>query len=176
MSAAQTTQDVGFDPAITAVTACLINPAIGTGTVPDKQLNISVVGSSVEGIEVTGNLNPIPNGVLYGCTLSIAADVGTGTYSLSNTPGAVDTSGAPIPATTGTLGQLIVTTCTGDCDGNGTVTIGEVIKCVNMFLGQPFCSPANPALGCPVADINHDGVVSIGEVVQCVNRFLAGCL
>jgi len=55
------------------------------------------------------------------------------------------------------------------------VTIGEVIKCVNMFLGQPFCNPTNPALGCPVADANLNGSVSIGEVIQCVNRFLNGC-
>ena len=76
---------------------------------------------------------------------------------------------------TGTAAQVVVTTCTGDCNGDGIVTIGEVIKCVNLFLGQPFCNLADAKLSCPVADANMSGSVSIGEVVLCVNRFLAGC-
>jgi len=173
---AGTGNDIGFDADKFAFGTCTINPAIGTGTVPDKHLNTGATGPGLERIEVTGNLNLIPDGVLYGCTISIGTGVGAGTYALSNTPSAVDTSGAPIAATAGAPGHLIVTTCTGDCDGNGMVTIGEVVKCVNMFLGHPFCDPVNPALGCPVADSNLDGAVSIGEVVQCVNRFLGGCL
>jgi len=58
--------------------------------------------------------------------------------------------------------------CVGDCDGNAVVSIGEVSKCINMFLGQPLAL-------CPVSDANQDGHVSIGEVTQCVNRFLNGC-
>lgn len=75
----------------------------------------------------------------------------------------------------GAPGRIAVTTCTGDCDGDGQVTIGEVVKCINLFLGQPLCDTRDASLGCPVADSNLDGTVSIGEVVQCVNRFLSGC-
>ncbi len=52
----------------------------------------------------------------------------------------------------------------GDCDGNGTVTIGEVQRAINMFLG------AEP-IGCGV-DVNSNGSVSIGEVQQVINAFL----
>ena len=93
----------------------------------------------------------------------------------SNAPGASDLQGNDIPGVTGTAAQVVVTTCTGDCNGDGIVTIGEVIKCVNLFLGQPFCNLADAKLSCPVADANMSGSVSIGEVVLCVNRFLAGC-
>lgn len=58
----------------------------------------------------------------------------------------------------------------GDCDGDGEVSIGEVQKAVNMFLGlEP------PACG---ADCNGDGSVSIGEVQKVINAFLGlavGC-
>jgi hypothetical protein len=52
----------------------------------------------------------------------------------------------------------------GDCDGNGTVSIGEVQKAVNMFLGLE-------APGCG-ADCDAGGTVSIGEVQKVVNAFL----
>jgi PKD repeat protein len=52
----------------------------------------------------------------------------------------------------------------GDCDGSGTVSIGEVQKAINMFLGSL-------APGCGV-DANADGTVSIGEVQKVINAFL----
>ena len=52
----------------------------------------------------------------------------------------------------------------GDCDGDGAVSIGEVQKAINMFLG------ALPP-GCGV-DANGDGVVTIGEVQKVINAFL----
>jgi hypothetical protein len=69
----------------------------------------------------------------------------------------------------------VVTTCTGDCNGDGVVSIGEVVKCINMFLGQPLCSTTDPAANCPVADVNNDGQVSIGEIMQCINNLVGGC-
>jgi PKD repeat protein len=52
----------------------------------------------------------------------------------------------------------------GDCDGNGTVSIGEVQKAINMFLGVL-------APGCGV-DCNANATVSIGEVQKVINGFL----
>lgn len=171
---ASTTNDIGYDSNLFSVTQCTVNPAIGPGTTADKQLTSSPVSSGVERVQVYGNPNVIPNGSLYGDTIAIGAGVGVGTYPVSNAPAAADPSGTPL-AVTGKSGQIVVTTCTGDCDGSGVVSIGEVIKCVNLFLGQPFCNAGNPNLSCPVADANLNGGVSIGEVTQCVNRFLNGC-
>jgi hypothetical protein len=58
----------------------------------------------------------------------------------------------------------------GDCDGDGQVSIGEVQKAINMFLGLL-------PVGCGV-DCNGDGAVSIGEVQKVINVFLGlatGC-
>ena len=52
----------------------------------------------------------------------------------------------------------------GDCDGDGQVSIGEVQKAINMFLGLL-------PVGCGV-DCNGDGTVSIGEVQKVINAFL----
>ena len=95
-------------------------------------------------------------------------------YTVSNGAAATDGNGNALPVT-GSAGTLRVITCNGDCNGNGAVTLGEAVKAVNMFLGQPFCHPSDPARNCPVADTDADGHVSIGEVVQTVNRFLGGC-
>ena len=174
--AAGTSNDVGYDPSRFGVNSCQINPAIGTGTTPNKQLAEFSSSTTVERVGIFGfNTNPISDGLLFTCTVSIAASVPTGAYQLSNAPGASDLQGNDIPGVTGTAAQVVVTTCTGDCNGDGIVTIGEVIKCVNLLLGQPPCNLADARLSCPVADANIDGSVSIGEVVQCVNRFLAGC-
>ncbi len=52
----------------------------------------------------------------------------------------------------------------GDCNGDGMVSIGEVQRAINMFLGiePPGCN----------ADANGDGMVSIGEVQRVINAFL----
>ena len=52
----------------------------------------------------------------------------------------------------------------GDCDGDGSVSIAELQKAINMFLGavRPECG----------VDCDGDGAVSIGEVQKVVNGFL----
>lgn len=52
----------------------------------------------------------------------------------------------------------------GDCDGDGVVSIGEVQRAINMFLGI-----APPDCG---VDSDGDGVVSIGDVQRVINAFL----
>lgn len=170
---AAVSNDMGFDATQFSVNTCTINPTLADAPY-GKQL--SATGSpGAEQIQVGGNLNLLPDGLAYVCDIAIASTPTPGPHLLTNTPGATDTTGNPVPGVQGAAGQVIVTSCTGDCDGNGVVTIGEVVKCVNMFLGQPFCNATNATLGCPVADADLNGSVSIGEVVQCVNRFLGGC-
>jgi hypothetical protein len=58
------------------------------------------------------------------------------------------------------LGQMLP----GDCDGDGEVSIGEMQRAINMFLGV---EPANCG-----ADCNGDWEISIGEVQRVINAFL----
>jgi len=52
----------------------------------------------------------------------------------------------------------------GDCDGSGDISIGEVQRAINMFLGMEPVS-------CGV-DCDANGSVSIGEVQKVINGFL----
>ena len=54
----------------------------------------------------------------------------------------------------------------GDCDENGSISIGEVQRAVNMFLGfeAPECG----------VDGDSSGTVSVGEVQAVINGFLGG--
>ncbi len=63
--------------------------------------------------------------------------------------------------------------CTGDCNGDGVVTIDELITAVNIALtAEPgICSTTI----CPAIDTNLDCQVSITEIEAAVNRALGGC-
>jgi hypothetical protein len=59
--------------------------------------------------------------------------------------------------------------CTGDCDGDGQVTIAELIRGVTIALGT------TPITQCSSFDANNDGQVSINELIAAVNNALGGC-
>ena len=59
--------------------------------------------------------------------------------------------------------------CVGDCNGGGEVTVDEIIKGVNIALG-------NAALDtCPLFDADGSGDVTINELIVAVNNALKGC-
>jgi hypothetical protein len=59
--------------------------------------------------------------------------------------------------------------CTGDCGGNGEVTVDELLLMVNVALGT--ASVADCARG----DVNLDGEIAIDEILQAVNNALGEC-
>jgi hypothetical protein len=60
-------------------------------------------------------------------------------------------------------------TCTGDCNGDGVVTVAELLVGVNMSLGA-----VDPS-SCKAFDRNGDGLVSIFEIIAAVTAALQGC-
>ncbi len=60
--------------------------------------------------------------------------------------------------------------CAGDCDGDGSVSIAELILAVNIALG------ARPVGDCPSVDTNGDGQVAINELIAAVSNALNGCI
>jgi hypothetical protein len=59
--------------------------------------------------------------------------------------------------------------CLGDCNGNGTVAIEEILTLVNIALDRA------PVGTCEDADANVDGMVTIDEILAAVHNTLAGC-
>jgi glucose/arabinose dehydrogenase len=60
-------------------------------------------------------------------------------------------------------------TCAGDCAGEGTVSIDDLIRGVNIALGL------QPVSFCAAMDSDGGGTVSVGELIQAVNSSLDGC-
>lgn len=66
-------------------------------------------------------------------------------------------------------GSPVYAACTGDCDDSGGVTIDEIVRLVNVALGQD-------SLGsCINGDSDGNTTVTIEELVTAVRRSLDGC-
>ncbi|MDX2170422.1 MAG: hypothetical protein SF182_25345 [Deltaproteobacteria bacterium] len=64
---------------------------------------------------------------------------------------------------------IAAATCSGDCGGDGVVTVNELVRAVSIALGST-------AVGeCSAADANGDGQVTVAELVGAVNSVLQGC-
>lgn len=72
---------------------------------------------------------------------------------------AVVTNGAPLRAQT----------CDGDCDGDGSVAVQELILEVRIALGTAATAE------CLAADDDGDGAVTVNELLAAVRRALDGC-
>jgi len=59
--------------------------------------------------------------------------------------------------------------CVGDCDGNGRVTIDELLTLVNIALGD------TGAGNCLNADVNMDMQITIDEILAAVHNALTEC-
>ena len=59
--------------------------------------------------------------------------------------------------------------CLGDCNGDGTVTIDELVLDVSIALGESDDSD------CLVTDRDGSGTVTIDELIAAVNVALQGC-
>jgi hypothetical protein len=59
--------------------------------------------------------------------------------------------------------------CAGDCSGDGTVTVSEIVTLVGVALGSTESS------ACGRGDLDGDGAIRIAELVAAVNALLDGC-
>lgn len=59
--------------------------------------------------------------------------------------------------------------CAGDCNGNGAVTINDIVRALQIALGEA------PVTICPAADTDTNGIVSVEEITQATVAALSGC-
>jgi hypothetical protein len=118
---------------------------------------------------IAPDISPIPDGsILYTCDVKIAANAAAGSYPLVCSGwSASDPTGKPLQAQCSN-GQIQVG-CPGDCDGDGTVTVQEVVKGTNIALGGSSLDD------CRAVDYDHDAKVTIDEILQAVDAALNGC-
>ena len=60
-------------------------------------------------------------------------------------------------------------TCAGDCDGNGQVTVDEIVRGVNIVMDSVSVD------NCRNLDRNDDSRISVYEIMQAVYTALYGC-
>ena len=99
-------------------------------------------------------------------TPSFTAGTSTATATSTNTP----TKPATITATpTPTETPPAAGVCIGDCDGNGQVTVDEILTMVNIAVGK------TPITKCDADNANHDDQITIDKILTAVNNALNGC-
>lgn len=98
--------------------------------------------------------------VRVGLGTGLGAGVHEGTITFSTEDG-----GAPVVVpVTATVGA-----CPGDCDGDGVVTIDELLSGVNLLLADAGSDD------CRALDVSEDGRTTIDEVIRAINSALNGC-
>lgn len=88
----------------------------------------------------------------------------TATRSFTPSHTATITPTSPPPTSTPTRPA-----CPGDCNGDGSVGINELITAVNINLGS------RPVGDCTAADLNGNSMVAINELISAVRANLDGC-
>jgi hypothetical protein len=58
--------------------------------------------------------------------------------------------------------------CVGDCDGDRSVTVDEILTLVTLGLDEGV-------LGCQAGDVNGDQQITVDEIVRALNLALSGC-
>lgn len=124
--------------------------------------------------------------VLYTCQFKIVDDAAPGSYVLGVTNlGFADARGTLLTGGTAVDGIVTVadsarptptatptpdfTTCVGDCDSGGGVTVNELVRAVNFLL------EGSAPHGCVAIDRNDNGRVTVDEIVGAINNALCGC-
>ena len=172
---ASTTTDITYDARFLTPTCSMRSAVSSLGKTLSTQLTTGNPNSTLR-VTVSGGTSPLPAGALFVCTLR-TPDVATlpaGTYPFVSVSSATSTLGGAVGATSGNS-SVAITNCNGDCDGKGSVSIGEVQRALNHFNGTALCNPDAPSASCPAADTNNGNSVTIGELQSSLNRFNNGC-
>jgi CSLREA domain-containing protein len=91
------------------------------------------------------------------------------TATATGTAPTIATSTPPANTATPQLSTPTPHTCPGDCDGDGAVSIAELIRGVNIALARTALTT------CPSFDRDGNAAVGIGELILAVRAALHGC-
>lgn len=174
--------DIDFDPTTpigatgAGEPACAVNPGIRkNATTFAFQPAGCTPGSNCDRaralVFAIDNASPIADGAtLFTCTVNISPTAKPGTYALIGIgERGSDPRGNPL-ALACVGGSIIVgPVCLGDCNGNGQVTVDELVTGVSIALGEA------PIENCAALDANGDRLATIDELVQALNNALDSC-
>lgn len=111
--------------------------------------------------------------MLFGAATSVNLDSSRGSDASARTTYAVAVGAVPPTATptapsgTPTPTPTQASVCAGDCNGNGAVTLAEILTGIDIALGRALLSTCAPA------NVNGDDTINVEENVRSVNAALA---
>lgn len=123
-------------------------------------------------IASTRNSMPPDGATLCECTVAVPSSTARGRYSLrcSDSPAfrAFDEFENRLDLTC-VDGSIEVVPCIGDCNGDGAVSVDELVMGVTIALEESRVET------CHAFDFSGDGAVTIDEILGGIGRALAGC-
>jgi CSLREA domain-containing protein len=186
--------DVGYDSLNLRIATlpgggpvCELNPQLGKASVfllrPPQCEGEACDTLFAAVFSVQPPITAIPDGsVLYICEMEISPTAAAGAYALAGSRiVASDLEGFAIERVVGIDGTILVqeaptpvptatpVPCVGDCNGDGEVTVDELLTMVNIALGNL------PVTACPAGDGNGDDEVTVEEILLATNHALRGC-
>jgi hypothetical protein len=131
-----------------------------------------IVGQVLDQIVIHTNYNAITMPPFENCTtVGVTSSSGLQDSYLPNNTDCKNVGTHPPPPTPTTSPTPTPTpvSCIGDCNGNGQVTVDEILTLVNIALGNANVST------CRAGDANHDNKITVDEILTAVNNALNGC-
>jgi len=104
-----------------------------------------------------------------GATLYVA-NTGSNSVSVVSTHGRNVIATIPVGASPmGVAVAAVPQVCNGDCNGDGSVAVNELVQAVGIALDEQ-------AVGsCPAADRDDDGAVTVDEILDATQNALHAC-
>ena len=134
----------------------------------------TIADASLTVVDGTGTVVPVAvrwDGTANEAELAPLRAWADGTYTAAVDTAALDAAGNPLdsPYTWRFRIDAGGGVCAGDCNGDGLVTVDELVRAVNIALGSAALDV------CRASDVDADGSVGIDELVRAVNAALQGC-
>jgi YVTN family beta-propeller protein len=76
---------------------------------------------------------------------------------------------SPLPTPSPTPTPMPGLLCAGDCNGDGRVSVDEVLAMMEIAFGNALLE------SCPAGDANEDGVITVDEILTAVRHVMEGC-
>ncbi|MEO8602093.1 MAG: Ig domain-containing protein [bacterium] len=143
------------------------------------EFSFTISASDADAVQVTRAFTmmvngPVPDGTSTSTPAVTPTASGTATVSATPTSATPTSAATPLDTATATASPAATATatgltCSGDCNGDGSVMVNELIGGVNIALGNALLD------SCPSFDHDGDGSVMINELITAVNAALTGC-
>lgn len=165
LQAIDETNIILLDRQVTLDAGSLISTSISCGgnSLPALVFNVNVAANTFSGARSLVLRRGSDVAVMTGALDVHGIDLPT------PTPGATFTATQPLPTSTPTPTRTPGEVCVGDCDGNGTVTVDEIVIMVNIALGN------RDVADCESGDSDNSGTVTVDEILTAIQNALNGC-